>query len=139
MEDDYRHALVLRKKRPRNPVQVRKMADDHDVVLQPGSFSPKRVDIVVGPDTGDLLPRGVKRLLKLLRGLRGSQRFGMPDLIHVDPESSCEIGAPAYLRQSGFGEGRSNARIAGVRIYIAVPHQVELHGLILSSQSSGYK
>jgi len=56
----------------------------------------------------------------------------MSDLTHLDPESGREFGAPAYVRQPGFGEGRSFARIAPVRIYIAVPHQIELHGSILS-------
>ena len=74
----------------------------------------------------------MKSLLELLRRLDGSQRFRMSDLTHLDPESGREIGAPAYVRQPGFGEGRSLARIARVRIYITVPYQIELHGSILS-------
>ena len=105
--------------------------------FSPAAFSPKRVDIVVWPDAGYLLPRASKGLLKLLRGLDGSQRFRVPDLTNFHAESGREIGAPAHMRQPGLCEGRSLARIADVRIYIAVPHQIEVHGLILSPKSSG--
>jgi len=56
VEDDHGHALVLDEKCTRNPIQVREMADDHDVVFEPGGFSPKGIDIVVRPDAGYLLP-----------------------------------------------------------------------------------
>ena len=39
--------LVLGEKCTRDPIQIREMANDHDVVFEPGGFSPKGVDIVV--------------------------------------------------------------------------------------------